>query len=110
LNENSQTTSEVDKLLTIEIKRGLKENTKFIFPSKGDQGPNKLQGIRVQTKIIGDIVFILKQLKHESFSRSGDDLIYTSKIPLLSALTGTNLSIKTLDGRSLNVPINETVE
>ncbi len=58
---------------------------------------------------LGDIVFILKQMKHDSFVRSGDDLIYTSKIPLLSALTGTNLSIKTLDGRELTVPINETI-
>jgi DnaJ-class molecular chaperone len=97
-------------LLTIEIKRGLKENTKLIFPSKGDQGLNKLQGIEIETLMLGDIVFILKQLKHDSFRRSGDDLIYTTKIPLLSALTGTNLSIKTLDGRCLNVPINETVE
>ncbi len=45
MNENSLTTSDVDKLLTIEIKKGLKENTKLIFPSSGDQGPNKLQGI-----------------------------------------------------------------
>lgn len=45
MDENSQTTSDVDKLLTIEIKKGLKENTKLTFPAKGDQGPNKLQGI-----------------------------------------------------------------
>jgi DnaJ family protein B protein 13 len=100
LNQNEQTTTQFDKILTIEINQGWKDGTKLTFEGEGDQGPNQLPG---------DIVFIVRQSKHERFERSGNDLIYTSRIPLLDALTGTSLDILTLDERQLKVPINETV-
>ncbi len=100
LDAQQETTSLVDKIITIEIQKGWKDGTKLTFPAKGDQGPHQLPG---------DIVFVLKQQKHKVFHRMGDDLIYTHQIPLLEALTGTVLDIETLDGRCLKIPINDTI-
>jgi hypothetical protein len=43
------------------------------------------------------------------FSRKGDDLEYRVRIPLVSALTGTILSIPTLDQRTLHFPVRGCV-
>jgi hypothetical protein len=38
------TTSNVEKILTIQVQKGWKEGTKVIFAKEGDQGPNKIPG------------------------------------------------------------------
>ena len=47
---------------------------------------------------------------HQNFRRENADLIYTAKISLGQALTGTTLHIEHLDGRKLDIPINEIVK
>jgi len=42
----------------------------------------------------GDIEFTLKTLPHPTFSRSGDDLIYTAKVSLVDALSGCSVRVK----------------
>ena len=44
LNDDGQTTSVREKLLTITVERGWKEGTQIIFPKEGDQGPNCIPG------------------------------------------------------------------
>ncbi|KAK2823195.1 hypothetical protein Q7C36_019795 [Tachysurus vachellii] len=100
MNEDGQTSSIKDKILTIIVKPGWKEGTRITFPKEGDQGPNSIPA---------DIIFIIRQKPHPLFVRQNDDLIYTQNISLEKALTGFSVEVETLDGRLLNIPVNEIV-
>eukprot|EP00128_Syssomonas_multiformis_P014178 Colp12_sorted_trinity150504_noHs@4475 len=100
MNPDGQTSTVKDRILTIDIRPGWRAGTKITFPKEGDQGPNNIPA---------DIVFIVTEKKHERFQRHGNDLIHTTQIPLARALTGTVIDLQTLDGRTLNIPVNDIV-
>lgn len=64
-------TSEI-KNIEIEIKSGWKDGTKITYENLGDE---------IQDMSPADIIFIVKTSQHPKFSRNGDDLILTTKIP-----------------------------
>ncbi|XP_042485782.1 dnaJ protein homolog 1-like [Macadamia integrifolia] len=90
----------VEEILTINIKPGWKKGTKITFPEKGNEQPNVTPA---------DIVFIIDEKPHDDFTRDGNDLIVTEKIPLVNALTGHTVQLTTLDGRKLTIPINNVI-
>ena len=90
----------VEEILTIEIKPGWKKGTKITFPEKGNEQPNVLPA---------DLVFILDEKPHSTFTRDGNDLVVTQTISLVEALTGYTVRLTTLDGRSLTIPINNVI-
>lgn len=49
----------------------------------------------------GDVVILLQQIPHETFTRSHDDLFLNKKIRLVEALCGVQIVVKHLDGRDL---------
>ncbi|XP_071317137.1 dnaJ homolog subfamily B member 13 [Trachinotus anak] len=100
MNEDGFTSSIRDKILSIDVKPGWKEGIRIIFSKEGDQGPNSIPA---------DIVFIVRQKSHPVFVRQHNDLIYKAKISLEMALTGFSVDMETLDGRLLNIPINNIV-
>ena len=52
----------------------------------------------------GDVIFVLKTQRHESFERSGSDLLATVSITLSEALLGFDrILINHLDGRGVRV-------
>ena len=52
----------------------------------------------------GDVVFVLKQTPHDSFQRSGNDLLTTVHITLSEALFGfSRILVTHLDGRGIHV-------
>ncbi len=59
---------------------------------------------------VADIVFIVKDKPHARFRRDGVNLIYTAPVLLGQALTGYTVEVHTLDGRILNVPINDIIK
>jgi DnaJ homolog subfamily B member 13 len=100
-NEDGITSSIREKILSITVERGWLPGTKVTFQGEGDQGPNNIPC---------DIVFTVKDKPHVNFRREGTDLIHTAKITLGEALTGKTLHIEHLDGRKLDIPINEIVK
>jgi DnaJ homolog subfamily B member 4 len=46
---------------------------------------------------------------HDVYSLEGNDLIVKQEIPLVDALAGTAINLKTLDGRNLPVRVEEVV-
>ncbi|XP_054611108.1 dnaJ homolog subfamily B member 13 isoform X1 [Dunckerocampus dactyliophorus] len=100
MNDDGYTSGIKDKILSIDVKPGWKEGTRIIFSKEGDQGPSKIPA---------DIVFIVRQKSHPLFIRQNNDLIYKAQISLAMALTGCSVNVETLDGRLLNVPINDIV-
>ncbi|CAF3595501.1 unnamed protein product [Adineta steineri] len=100
LNDDGITSTIREKILSITVKRGWLPGTKVTFEDEGDQGPNNIPS---------DLVFIVTDKPHANFRRENADLIYTAKINLGHALTGITLHIEHLDGRTLDIPINEIV-
>ncbi|XP_034461870.1 dnaJ homolog subfamily B member 13-like isoform X2 [Hippoglossus hippoglossus] len=100
MNEGGYTSSIKDKILSIDVNPGWKEGTRIVFSKEGDQGPNSIPA---------DIVFIVRQKSHPLFERQDDDLIYKTQISLEMALTGFSVNVQTIDGRLLNIPINDIV-
>lgn len=100
MNDDGHTSSIRDKILTINVKPGWKAGTRITFPKEGDQGPNNIPS---------DIIFIVKDKEHPSFRRDGNNLIYTTSLPLGKALTGCLIDVPTLDGRLISIPINDIV-
>ncbi|KAI9121508.1 hypothetical protein K1719_008541 [Acacia pycnantha] len=100
LVDASGKTLPVDEILTIEIKPGWKKGTKITFPEKGNEQPNAIPA---------DLIFIIDEKPHSVFTRDGNDLVVTQKISLAEALTGYTVHLTTLDGRTLNIPINNVI-
>lgn len=90
----------VEEILTIEVKPGWKKGTKITFPEKGHEQPNVVPA---------DLIFVIDERPHNVFKRDGNDLIFTHKILLAEALTGTTVTLTTLDGRTLPIPINDVI-
>uniref|UniRef100_A0A0E0DLG0 J domain-containing protein n=1 Tax=Oryza meridionalis TaxID=40149 RepID=A0A0E0DLG0_9ORYZ len=90
----------LEEILTIDIKPGWKKGTKVTFPKKGNEKPNIIPS---------DLVFIIEERSHARFKRDKDDLIYTHRISLVEALTGCTVQLTTLDGRNLTVPVKSVV-
>lgn len=93
-------TMQVEEILSIDVKAGWKKGTRITFQEKGN----------VQQNVIpADIVFILEEKPHSVFTRDGNDLIVTQTISLGEALKGYTVCLTTLDGRRLNIPIDNVI-
>jgi len=90
----------VQETLEINVKPGWKNGTKITFAEKGDETP---------TTIASDIIFTLEQKPHPQFERDGNDLIKTVTLDLNEALLGTSFSVYTLDGKAIEVKIDDII-
>lgn len=89
-----------EKILEIAVRPGWQAGTKVTFEKEGDEEPGVVPA---------DLQFVIAEKPHERFKREGANLVYAVKLPLADALAGTTLSIPTLDGRTLSVPVTEVV-
>lgn len=83
-----------EKILSIQVTPGWKAGTKIKFAGEGDELP----GSQAQ-----DIEFIIEEVPHTRFQRSGDNLILPVEISLTESLCGFTRTVQTLDGRNLRV-------
>ncbi|CAH1114317.1 unnamed protein product [Psylliodes chrysocephalus] len=96
-----RTTTEVkEKILNVPIKPGIKAKTEIIFPDEGDQNP---------ATIPADVVFIIEDRPHDNFVRDGNNLIMTVTVSLEEALLGTTVTVKTVDHRTIRIPITDVI-
>ena len=77
-----------EKVLELPIKPGMKAGTKFTFSGEGDE---------IEPGLAENIIFVLREVKHERFVREGDDLHYEVKVSLADALCGFTHDIVMLD-------------
>lgn len=83
------------KFLELYIPPGSRQGEKIVLAGEGDQHPDQEPG---------DIVFVLTEVEHETFSRAGSDLAAGIKITLAEALTGLDrVVLKHLDGRGIQI-------
>ena len=94
------TTSNEDKILTIDVKPGWKAGTKITFPREGDQSVGRIPS---------DIIFIIGQKEHDKFTRDGNDLKYKATISLKQALCGGKIEVPRITGKPLSVTLDEVI-
>ncbi|XP_064356946.1 dnaJ homolog subfamily A member 1-like isoform X1 [Dromaius novaehollandiae] len=80
------------KILEVHIDKGMKDGQKITFHGEGDQEP----GLEP-----GDIIIVLDQKDHPTFTRRGEDLVMCMDIQLVEALCGFQKPITTLDNRTI---------
>ncbi|KZT29690.1 DnaJ-domain-containing protein [Neolentinus lepideus HHB14362 ss-1] len=79
----------------IHIEKGMSDGQRIVLAGAGDQVPGSPPG---------DVVFVLKLKQHESFERSGNDLLTTVKVTLSEALLGfSRILVTHLDSRGVRV-------
>eukprot|EP00475_Leptophrys_vorax_P040369 TRINITY_DN7472_c0_g1_i1.p1 TRINITY_DN7472_c0_g1~~TRINITY_DN7472_c0_g1_i1.p1 ORF type:complete len:225 (+),score=36.77 TRINITY_DN7472_c0_g1_i1:53-676(+) len=93
-------TRTADEILTVDVKPGWKKGTKVTFVEKGNEQPGTIPA---------DISFIIDEKPHDRFTRDGNDLVYTVKVPLVDALTGYTVNITTLDSRNLSFTVSDVI-
>ncbi|KAJ2791322.1 DnaJ-like protein xdj1, partial [Coemansia guatemalensis] len=94
------TTDEKDAV-EIHIEPGMRDGQKITLSGKGDQKPGQPPQ---------DLVFVLHQEAHSTFTRTGDDLSVKAQIDLVEALCGfSRVLLKHLDGCLLEVSHNSGV-
>lgn len=85
----------VDAPLKVVVEKGMEHEQQLPFMNEGDQSP--------EIDVPGHIVIVLQMLKHQTFTRMGDDLKMTQKLSLAEALCGFQFTITHMDGRQLIV-------
>jgi hypothetical protein len=80
------------EVLELHVQKGSPDGHRVVFRGKADEEPD------VET---GDVVFVLREQKHEVFKRKGADLFIERSISLVEALCGFEMEVTHLDGRKL---------
>ncbi|SBT83363.1 DnaJ domain containing protein [Plasmodium ovale] len=89
------------KLMVVDIKPGLDNETAIIYYGEGDQPFPRAEP--------GDLIFKVKTKEHHCFKRESRNLIYKCYVPFENILTGFHFVIKTLDNRELLVKIDDII-
>ena len=86
------------RTITVTIPAGIEDAKRLSLAGQGDAGTNGGQD--------GDLYVFLRVQPHESFERDGKDVYCAIPISITQAALGADISIPTLDGKSvrLNVP------
>lgn len=82
------------KVLEVYVDKGMSHNQKITFSGEA----NAVPGLAA-----GDVVVVLKQEDHQTFTRKDNNLIVEHEITLTDALCGAEFVIKQLDGRLIRI-------
>ncbi|MGV8977389.1 MAG: molecular chaperone DnaJ [Cellulomonas sp.] len=78
------------RTLTVDVPAGVDTGTRIKLTGQGEVGPAGGPA--------GDVYLEIRERKHETFVRQGDDLHCTLPVPMTAAALGTVLTLDTLDG------------
>lgn len=90
----------VDKELDIQVNPGWRAGTQIIFNNEGDIEPDFEPG---------DIVFVVEEQSHPTFSRDINNLHTCQQISLAQSLTGFKFQLKKLDGEVQEMEVDDIV-
>jgi len=85
------------KTITVDVPGGIEDGMRLRVSGEGDapptgRAPGAVRGAN------GDLYVLVKVARDPQFSRQGSDILYTSTIPLTTAILGGEVVIPTLDG------------
>ena len=101
LNYDTRTTSLKETNMKVEILPGYGKNTKLTYKLQGNEAPGRKNS---------DLIVEIKEIEHPTFKRvNKNDLLYMHKISLKDALNSTPVIFNHLDGRMLNIAMDEII-
>ena len=101
LNYDTRTTSFKETSVKVEILPGYSKDTELKYPLKGNEYPGRKNS---------DLIIKIKEIPHKTFKRvNKNDLLYTHKISLRDALNSLPVIFEHLDGRKLNISMDEII-
>lgn len=59
--------------------------------------------------MIANLIVIIKEQSHSRYRRNNNDLAITVTVSLIDAIRGKTVDITTLDGRRLNILVDEII-
>ena len=83
--------------VSVKIPKGIKAGQKLRLAGKGSPSPYGGPS--------GDLFLIIKEQPHPDFTRDGNNLIIENHIPFSKACLGSDISVKSLEGKELKVKI-----
>jgi DnaJ-class molecular chaperone len=90
-------TSGENKVLTVKIPRGVKDDQKLRLKGKGMPGENGGQP--------GDLYIVVHVKKHNKFEREGDDIYISQEIPFSTAVLGGKIQVPGIENQiTVTVP------
>ena len=90
--------------ITVDIPAGIEDGMRLRVDGAGDAPPTGKSADPNARTQRGDLYVFVRVAKDPKFRREGSNILYTSTIPLTTALLGGQVSIPTLDG-SVNVKV-----
>ena len=88
---------EKDKVMTITIPAGVDDGKRITIPHLGNAGTNGGS--------TGDLIIVIHVRQDKFFERDGNDLYCAVPISISQAALGADVTIKSLDGRSITLKI-----
>jgi curved DNA-binding protein len=96
---NIQLPSGREQIINVKIPPGVNDGTVLRLREIGDDTyPNVTRG---------DVHLSVTVMPHSVFLRQGDDLVKEIEVNALDAILGTNVTVDTIDGKTLNITIKE---
>lgn len=89
--------------LDINIPKGASDGMEFTIKGEGSQTPTS-------NGKFGDLYIRIRELPHPIFERDGSDLYMAIDVPILTAITGGEHIISTVDGKQIKVKIPKLCE
>ena len=83
--------------VSVKIPKGIKAGQKLRLAGKGSSSPYGGPP--------GDLFLIMKEQPHPVFTREGNNLIVEQRIPFSKACLGSEISVKSLEGKELKVKV-----
>jgi DnaJ homolog subfamily A member 2 len=90
---------EIQEIITIFVEKGSTNGTKIKFEQKGNVIPGKIPG---------DLIVVVHERKHQTFTRKENDLLIKKQISIDEALCSHTFYIRHPDDRILNVQMDST--
>jgi len=96
---NIQLPSGREQIINVKIPAGVNDGTILRLREIGDDTYTNITR--------GDVHLSVTVVPHAVFARQGDDLVKEITVDALDAILGTDITVNTIDGRTLNVTIKE---
>ncbi len=98
---NGEKVTPEDKVFIVDIERGLKESDKIVFEGMG----NEMEGMER-----GDMIFMIREKKHERFERKLNDLYFTQDVLLGDSLVGYTIDFEHINGETIRYYENGVIQ
>ena len=83
--------------IKIYIPKGVSQDKRIVIDGKGED---------IADGEPGDLIVSINIIEHDIFKRKGNDLFIDKKITLLDSISGVEMIVKQIDGRSINIKSN----